>query len=96
SVFDELQRLARRPLTEPALGALRKAVLIRWLDQFASVKQRSELLGRYEVLHGDARLAARFARDLANVSANDVRRVLATLTADRALIRQPLAQEVGR
>lgn len=85
-VFDELARLAQRPLSETALEALRKTALIRWLDQFASSPQRSELLGRYELLHGDARLAARHARELANVSASDVRRVLATLTAERALV----------
>lgn len=94
AVFDELGRLARRPLSEPALEGLRKAALIRWLDQFASMKQRSELLGRYELLHGDARLAARYARDLAGVTADDVRRVLATLSADRALVLQPRPREV--
>lgn len=94
AVFDELGRLARRPLSEPALEALRKAALIRWLDQFASMKQRSELLGRYEALHGDARLAVRYARDLAGVTADDIRRVLATLSAERALVLQPPTREV--
>ena len=86
TVFDELRRLGGHPLALPALEALRKAALLRWLDQFASAKQRSELLGRYEVLHGDARLSGRYARDLAAVTPSDVQRVLATLTADRAVV----------
>lgn len=88
AVFSELGRLARRPLSEPALAALRKAVLVRWLTQFTSLKQRSELLGRYEVLHGDARLVARLASALARATASDVQRVLATLTEDRAVVIQ--------
>lgn len=89
AVFDELRRVASRPLTAPALEAVRKTVLLRWLDQFASLKQRGELLGRYQALHGDARLSAHYARDLASVRASDVTRVLATLTADRAVVLEP-------
>jgi len=89
AVFDELRRVASRPITAPRLESLRKAVLLGWLDQFASLKQRGELLGRYQALHGDARLSAHYARDLAAVRASDVERVLATLTADRAVVLEP-------
>lgn len=92
AAFNELGRLARRPPSEPALATLRKAVLLRWLDQLASPKQRSEVLGRYEVLHGDARLAARYASALAGVRASDVQRVLALLTADQAVVLHPTQQ----
>lgn len=89
ALFDELSRLGKRPLPTPLIDRARNAALASWLARFASMKERAELLGRYEVLHDDARISARQPRALASVTASDVQRMLQTFTANRALVLEP-------
>lgn len=89
ALFDEFSRLGSRPVPGPVLERARNAALLGWLTRLASMKERAELLGRYEVLHADARLTARQPRALASVTASDVQRVLQTFTPERAFVLEP-------
>jgi predicted Zn-dependent peptidase len=95
ALLDELSRLGSRPIPAPVLERARNAALSRWLTQLASMKERAELLGRYEVLHGDARLTARQPRALAAVTASDVQRVLQTFTPKRAFVLEAASRTKG-
>jgi zinc protease len=81
-----LRRLATYAVRQPIAAALERAktmALVSWLADFASQQRRAALLGRYEVLLGDARLAARHHLALSAVTAEDVQRVSKSLVAER-------------
>ena len=84
-----LRKIASYSSRRPAAAALERAkqvALVRWVTHFASPQQRAALLGRYEAVLGDARLAARQHLALSAVTAEDIQRASKSLVAEHLVI----------
>ncbi|CAM3492319.1 M16 family metallopeptidase [Stackebrandtia soli] len=83
---EELTRLAEDGLAKTELARVKARIAAHLLREDDAVINRALRLGTSEVLHGDATLATRFTKLLAQVSEEDIVSAAATLTPDRRAI----------
>ncbi len=63
-----IDALGRRASNPGTLERAKRRALVRWLSHFTSLDEQARLLGRFEVLHGDARLVTRRHLELGSVT----------------------------
>ena len=81
-----LRRVTAYATRAPRVAELeraKKGALVSWLSELASPERRAALLGRFEVMLGDARLAARQHLALSAVTPEDIQRASKSLVAAR-------------
>jgi zinc protease len=76
-VLEELQRVAAEGVTDAELTKARNIALAAFWRGLATIDGKAEMLGRYEVFHGDYEKLFGLPEALAAVSADDLRAVAA-------------------
>jgi zinc protease len=76
-VLDELQLVADQGVTEAELTKARNIMLADYWRGLATIDGKAEILGLYEVFHGDYEKLFDLPDELAGVTANDLRGVAA-------------------
>jgi zinc protease len=73
TLFEELERIAEKGVTEPELAKVRNIRLADYWRTLATIDGKADLLGDHEVFHGDYRKALDLAARIEAVTAQQIR-----------------------
>ena len=82
-MLDELQRIVEEGVSEAELAKARNIMLADHWRELATIAGKAEMLGQYEVFHGDYEKLFGLPDALDAVSADDLRAVAATVFRTR-------------
>ena len=98
-VLDELRRVADQGVTEAELAKARNIMLADYWRRLATIDGKAEILGLYEMFHGDYEKLFALPDELEGVTIDDLRDVAAKVFRTRnmtvGVLRSTSAEDEG-
>ncbi|MBE1300053.1 MAG: insulinase family protein [Alteromonadaceae bacterium] len=83
AIIKEINDVARNGITEQELQKVKNQKLVEFYRNVAEINNRADLIGRYELFHGDFRKMFTAPDDFQKVTAQDIQRVAAKYLVKR-------------